>query len=269
MSREWRVFLTAVMFLTRIRVPDSIHHSAELMRQAPRYFPLVGWIVGALSALFFLVFARFVSTDAGILAAMATGILVTGAFHEDGFADVCDGFGGGWTKEKILLIMKDSRVGAFGVIGLILLFGSRFVLLRELPGFVATPGEPSHLIFYHYRFFILALIAAHGVSRLMAVLVMQGGVYAGDPDKSKSVSMTGGRLSVPALMVAVLFAFAPFALLPWPFALTVLPALYATYALYRYFAHWIGGYTGDCLGAIQQVAEIVIYLGFLLVWRYF
>ncbi|HXB08337.1 MAG TPA: adenosylcobinamide-GDP ribazoletransferase [Puia sp.] len=269
MNREWRVFLTAVQFLTRIRVPDSIHHQPELMRQAPRYFPLVGWIVGALSALFFLLFARYVSGDAGILAAMITGIWVTGAFHEDGFADACDGFGGGWTKEKILLIMKDSRVGAFGVIGLILLFAAKFILLRELPGFVVTPGEPSHLIFYHYRYFILALIAAHAVSRLMAVLVMQAGVYAGNPDQSKSISMTGGRLSAPALLAAIGFALAPFALLPWPFALTVLPPLLVTYELYRYFKRWIGGYTGDCLGAIQQASEIVIYLGFVLVWRYF
>lgn len=253
MNREWRVFLTAVGFLTRIRVPDSIHHQPELMRQAPRYFPLVGWIVGALSALFFLLFARYVSADAGILAAMVTGILVTGAFHEDGFADVCDGFGGGWTKEKILVIMKDSRVGAFGAIGLILLFAAKFILLKE------TALE---------RRFFLVLIAAHAVSRLMAVLVLQAGIYAGNPDQSKSLSMTGGRLSAPALLAAIAGALAPFALLPWPFVLTVLPALLVTYELYRYFKRWIGGYTGDCLGAIQQVSEIVIYLGFVVVWRY-
>jgi adenosylcobinamide-GDP ribazoletransferase len=268
MNKEWRVFLTAVQFLTRIRVPDSVHHQPGLMQQAPRYFPLVGWIVAALNALFFLVFTRFVSLEVGILASMATGVLVTGAFHEDGFADVCDGFGGGWTKEKILLIMKDSRVGAFGAMGLIFMLGAKFLMLRELPGFIATPGEPSHLIFFHYRYFILALFAAHGVSRLMAVLVLQAGVYAGAAEQSKSISMTGGKLSAGALVVAFAFALAPFTLLPWPFVLTVLPAGYATYELYRYFKKWIGGYTGDCLGAIQQVTEIVIYLGFIIVWRY-
>jgi adenosylcobinamide-GDP ribazoletransferase len=253
MNKEWRVFLTAVQFLTRIRVPDSIHHQPGLMQQAPRYFPLVGWIVAGFSGLFYLVFSRFISSEVGILAAMITGILLTGAFHEDGFADVCDGFGGGWTKEKILLIMKDSRIGAFGAIGLIMLFATKYLVLRELPD---------------HRYFILALFAAHGVSRLMAVLVLQAGVYAGAVEQSKSISMTGGKLSVGALVVAVLFALAPFALLPWPFVLTVLPALYVTYELYRYFKKWIGGYTGDCLGAIQQVAEIVIYLGFIIVWRY-
>jgi adenosylcobinamide-GDP ribazoletransferase len=269
MNREWKVFLTAIQFLTRIRVPAGIHHEPALMQQAPRYFPVAGWIVGALSALFYLVFARYISSDLGIIASMVTGILVTGAFHEDGFADACDGFGGGWTKEKILLIMKDSRIGAFGAMGLIFILGAKFLLLRELPGFIATPDQPSHLIFFHYRYFILALIAAHSVSRLMAVLVLQAGVYAGNPEGSKSISMTGGKLSIGALIVAIAFALVPFALLPWPYLLTTLPALYVTYELYRYFKKWIGGYTGDCLGAIQQVTEIVIYLGFILVWRYF
>ena len=268
MNNEWRVFLTAVQFLTRIRVPANHPHEAALMQQAPRYFPLIGWIVAAFGSLFFLVCTRYISFEAGIFASMVASVFLTGAFHEDGFADVCDGFGGGWTKEKILLIMKDSRIGAFGAMGLIGILGAKFLLLRELPGFVAAAGESSHLIFYPYRIFILALFAAHGVSRLMAVLVLQAGEYVGAADQSKSISMTGGRLSAGALVVAVLFALAPFALLPWPFVLTVLPALYATYELYRYFKKWIGGYTGDCLGAIQQVTEIVIYLGFVVVWRY-
>src|SRR5579859_194019 len=163
MKNEWKVFLAAIQFLTRIQVPAGIGHEPALLQQAPKYFPLVGWILGALSALFFLVFARYISTDVGILASMITGLLITGAFHEDGFADVCDGFGGGWTKEKILLIMKDSRIGAFGAMGLIFILGTKFLLLRELPGFVTTPGEASHLIFYPYRFFILVLISAHSV----------------------------------------------------------------------------------------------------------
>src|SRR6201985_2249913 len=133
MKKQGRIFLTAVMFLTRIRVPRTIDHSPEYLQQAPRYFPVVGWIVGAFSALSFLVFSRYISTDLGILASMITGILLTGAFHEDGFADVCDGLGGGWTKEKILMIMKDSRIGAFGAIGLLGILGSKFLLLKELP----------------------------------------------------------------------------------------------------------------------------------------
>ncbi|MBS1564845.1 MAG: adenosylcobinamide-GDP ribazoletransferase, partial [Bacteroidetes bacterium] len=98
MKKEWRIFLTAVMFMTRIRVPASIDHRPEYLQQAPRYFPVIGWIVGGISVLTFLFFNKFFSENIALLASMIAGILTTGAFHEDGFADVCDGFGGGWTK---------------------------------------------------------------------------------------------------------------------------------------------------------------------------
>jgi adenosylcobinamide-GDP ribazoletransferase len=102
----------------------------------------------------------------------------------------------------------------------------------------------------------------------MPVLVMQVADYASDPDQGKSKDITSRRLSAGGLIVTILLALAPYAFLPWPFLLTILPALYATYELNRYFRRWIGGYTGDCLGAIQQVTELVIYLGFVIVWRY-
>jgi adenosylcobinamide-GDP ribazoletransferase len=268
MKKEGRIFYTAVMFLTRLPVPKNIDHSPEYLQQAPRYFPVVGWIVGAFCSLAFLLFSRYISTDVGILASMITGLLMTGCFHEDGFADVCDGLGGGWTKEKILQIMKDSRIGAFGAIGLIAILSSKFLLLKELPAYTPDLLHPSSLIFFNYRYFILAVITAHSVSRLMPVLVMQAGVYAADPDQSKAKPLAGPSLSAGGLIAAILLALAPFAFLPPTYLLVLLPALYASYRLYRYFSKWIGGYTGDCLGAIQQVTEIVIYLGFILIWRY-
>ncbi len=195
--------------------------------------------------------------------------MVTGAFHEDGFADVCDGMGGGWTREKILQIMKDSRIGVFGAIGLMAIFASKFVLLKELSLFAPSLAHPTSSPFYNYRYFILGVLAAHSISRLMPVLVMQVADYASNPDQSKSKDLTSRRLSIGGLVMTALPALAPYAFLPWPFLLTILPALYATYELNRYFRRWIGGYTGDCLGAIQQVTELVIYLGFVIVWRYF
>ena len=267
------------MFLTRIRVPPTVDHSPVYLREAPRYFPVVGWIVGAVSALFYLLGMRFISTDAGVMATMVAGILVTGAFHEDGFADVCDGFGGGWTKEKILGIMKDSRIGAYGAIGLILMLGSKFILLRELPAFTpsldATVSAPWN-VFYDHRYAILAILSAHSLGRLMPVLVMQTGTYAraslpdaGAVDPGKSAGIAGQRMSTGGLIAAIAFALAPFVFLPWHYLLVIVPVLYATFELNRYFRRWIGGYTGDCLGAIEQVSEIMIYLGFVLIFRYF
>ncbi len=250
MKKEVRIFFTAVMFLTRVPVPQSTDHSADYLRQAPRYFPLVGWIVGGCCSLAFWLFNRFVSRDIGIVASMVTGLLVTGCFHEDGFADVCDGMGGGWTKEKILLIMKDSRIGAFGAIGLISILSTKFLLLREL------------------RCVVPAIIAAHSISRLMPVFVMKTGAYASDPHQSKARPLAGAAVSAPSLTLAIIFALIPFLLLPVYFPIVILPAVAITYAMYRWFNKWIGGYTGDCLGAIQQVSEITIYLGCILLWKY-
>jgi adenosylcobinamide-GDP ribazoletransferase len=255
MKREWNILLTAIQFMTRIRVPGTIVHEPVYLQLAPRYFPVIGWIVGGVSILSFLVFSRFVSADAGVLASMITGLFITGAFHEDGFADVCDGMGGGFNKEQILRIMKDSRIGAYGAIGLIAILASKFVLLKEL--------APDH------RYFIGGALAAHSVSRLMPVLVMQTADYVSDPQQSRSGGLTSRRLSAGSLVVTILLALVPYGFLPWRLALTILPALFATWRLNHYFRRRIGGYTGDCLGAIQQVTELIIYLGFLLVWRYF
>ena len=98
MKKELMVFFNAVMFLTRIRVPAFVQHQPEYLQQTPRYYPVTGMIVGALATLSFLVVNRYISPDLAIVAYMVTSILTTGAFHEDGFADVCDAFGGGWIK---------------------------------------------------------------------------------------------------------------------------------------------------------------------------
>jgi adenosylcobinamide-GDP ribazoletransferase len=281
MKQNWKIFLTAVMYFTRIQVPGTIDHRPEYLQKASRYFPLIGILVGSACSLIFLVFARYISTDIGILASMIAGLLITGAFHEDGFADTCDGFGGGWTKEKILLIMKDSRIGAFGAIGLIAMLGSKFLLLKELPQFtpelmhtgdtpVASNAWLSGVgtLFFNYRYFILSVVAAHSVSRLMPVLVVRWSDYTADPDQSKSKPLITHKMNFTELTGTTLSALVPFVLLPWHFLLAILPVLYITYKMRNYFKKWIGGYTGDCLGAIQQVSEIVSYLGFIIVWRY-
>jgi len=268
MQQQWKIFLTAVMYFTRIKVPRSVGHDPAYLNKAPLYFPLVGWIVGGISALVYLVFSRLLSSDMGLLASIVAGILLTGAFHEDGFADVCDGFGGGWTKEKILVIMKDSRVGAFGVIGLIAILAAKFLLLRELPSFTPELNGPSRLLFYNYRYFIGAVITAHSLSRLMPVIAMQWLENVTDPEHSKSKPVTSRRLSPGQLLIAILFGIAPLAFFPWPFWLVIPFAGYVTWELAKYFKKWIGGYTGDCLGAVQQVTEIAIYLGWIIAWRY-
>ena len=269
MKKEWKIFLTAVMFMTRIRVPASIDHRPEYLQKSPRYFPLIGWIVGGLSVLTFLAFNKFFSENIALLASIIAGILTTGAFHEDGFADVCDGFGGGWTKEKILLIMKDSRLGTFGVIGLVSMLAAKFMLLKDLPKFtpvsLADAGHPL----LNYRIFIGIVLTAHSLSRLMGVSMLQQYNYVTPDDSSKSKPVTTERLPLPSLLVAAFFGLAPMVLLPLPFLFALIPVVIARFWLGAYFHKWIGGYTGDCLGSIQQVTEIVFYASCIIIWTYF
>src|SRR3989442_594713 len=112
MKDQWQLLRTAIMFYTRIPV-GNMHHASDRLNNATRYLPFIGWITGGAMALVLCGAGHLAPWPVSILLSLITGIWITGAFHEDGFADMCDGFGGGWTKEKILLIMKDSRIGAF------------------------------------------------------------------------------------------------------------------------------------------------------------
>ena len=268
MKKEIRTFFTALMFLTRLPVPRFTDHSPEYLERSPKYFPLVGWIVGAISGLVFIVFNRYISTPVAIMASMIAGLFVTGAFHEDGFADVCDAFGGGWTREKILVIMKDSRLGTFGTIGLIGILGSKFLLLREIPPFMPDLEHPSANVLANYRFFLGILIAAHAVSRLMPVWIIRFYRYVTE-EGSKSKPLASRPPGYGELLLASLLGLLPFVLLEPEFLLALVLPVWVSFGMAAYFKKWIGGYTGDCLGAIQQVSEIAFYLSVVIIWKFF
>lgn len=268
MKKEIRIFFTAMMFLTRLPVPQYTDHSQEYLEKSAKYFPLIGWLVAGISWLTYVVFSKYIGEDIAIIASIIAGILTTGAFHEDGFADCCDAFGGGWTKEKILTIMKDSRLGTFGVIGLISILSVKFLMLKEIPKFTPDLSAPSVNVFANYGQFLLLLLAAHGASRLMGVYTIRFYDYVTDIDASKAKPITSRKPSAGLLAVATIFALAPFALLDYRLLIAVIPMALTAWQANVYFKKWIGGYTGDCLGAIQQITEIVFYLSVIILWRY-
>jgi adenosylcobinamide-GDP ribazoletransferase len=256
MKQQLHIFFTALMFLTRIPVPRWVHHSHHALQQSARYFSLVGLLVGSIGAITWLLALEWFSIPTAIVLSMLATLLTTGAFHEDGFADCCDAFGGGWTKEKILTIMKDSRLGTFGVAGLFFILALKGLLLFEL----SVRFSPQMLA--------LLLITAHAISRFMPVTIMQQYPYVQDIDASKSKPLADRKLTVPELLTCALFGLMGFAWLPlyclWALPLMLVARWYAG----RYFYKWIGGYTGDCLGATQQVTEICFYAGILIASRY-
>ncbi len=211
LKHQWHIFLTAVMFLTRIPVPHNIDHSSGMLQKAARYFTWVGLVVGGIGALTFILLSKCLPESLSIAFSMLATILATGAFHEDGFADCCDAFGGGWTKEKILLIMKDSRLGTYGVVGLLGVLGFKFLLLSSLITFF-TPLQLA-----------LLMIAAHSNSRLMAIGIMQSYAYVQDTDTSKSKPIASRKLTTLELLIAVLGALLPMLLLKPVLWLALLP----------------------------------------------
>ncbi|NWG30197.1 MAG: adenosylcobinamide-GDP ribazoletransferase [Rhodocyclaceae bacterium] len=249
--REAGYFFAALRFFTRIPVPAWVGHSEAQLNHAARWFPGIGWLVGALGGAVTLAAAELWPPAIAVLLGMAATVLVTGAFHEDGLTDTLDGLGGGWTREQALAIMKDSRIGSYGAIGIALVLLLKFVALFELlTGGGAVSPAPT---------FLAALIAGHAVSRLASTALIFALDYAREAGKAKPLAT---RLAKGELAFAALLGLTPCLWLP-PAQAAVAVALVAlvTLLLARGFRRRLGGYTGDCLGATQQLAEIAFYLG--------
>ena len=241
-------FLLALTFYTRLPGPQNQDYTK--LPQATIYLPLVGWVVGAVTALSFYLANLFWQQEIAVILALIVGIFLTGAFHEDGFADVCDGFGGGWGKQRIMEIMKDSFIGVYAVIGLIFIFLLKISILSTLP----TTTVP------------FVLFSGHSISRLFPLLLMQRYTYVRESDSKAAVAVY--KPARQQLILATIVALIPLFLLPLICLLSIIPLLLGNVFLGRYFYRHIGGYTGDCLGASQQLTETIFYLSISALWIY-
>ncbi len=268
LKHEINIFFVALMFYSRLPVPKNPDYKPENLNEATRYFPVVGWIVGGLSSVFLLGLMQILPVSVAILGFILMNILLTGAFHEDGFADVCDGFGGGWTAPKILEIMKDSRLGTYGTVGILFMLAFKFELLRSLLPFSGN-GISGITINKGTLFFLL--VSAHSVSRMLAATTLYTHSYVRENEDAKAKPLAK-KISFQNLIVTIFLGILPvfaFMFLDFHFFLKVIfiviPILYLIkFLMASYFKKWIGGYTGDCLGAIQQVTEVFFYLGILI-----
>ena len=250
-----RHFLLALQFFTRIpvtgRLAQWVGFSPAMLRASAAWLPAVGGLVGAVgAAVFFGALAIWPAPVAALLCTIAT-VLLTGAFHEDGLADVADGLGGSQNRERALDIMKDSRIGAFGALALVLALGLKIALLSTL----AMQGTAFAAA--------VAVLTAHVLSRLAPLAVMRWLPYVGG-EASKSRPLADA-LSGHALGIALLCSLPAVGLLVFAHgAATGMAALLAgamyTWIMASWFRRRLGGFTGDCLGAMQQVVELVVYL---------
>ena len=276
-----RNFLLAVQFFTRIsvtgRLAGWVGYSPQMLRASAAHFPGVGWLIGLLVAA--LSGALLLGLPSGgfsplVVATIGTsfGILLTGAFHEDGLADVADGLGGSLQRERALEIMKDSRVGAFGAIAIVMALLVKVALVAQLASM-------------DLGLLCAGLFTAHVVSRTWPLLLIRLMPHVGDVAGSKSKPLAD-QITLVALLVAGVWCVAALALVvvsqeawQWvvPIELTasleaaLMGALAASAVAFIWMARWFSkrlqGFTGDCLGATQQICELAFYLGFLLGWE--
>ncbi len=263
-----RHYLLAVQFFTRIpitgRLAQWVGYSPAMLRASSAHFPGVGWLVAAVATGVFAALQMALAPNpmAPLVAAVfctITTVLITGGFHEDGLADVADGLGGSQDRERALDIMKDSRIGAFGAMALVLALLAKLSLLALL----GTHSLAAALA---------ALVGGHVLSRFWPLLLVRHLEHVGDTARSKSKPLAD-QISGRALITAFLWCFLPLALVWQAQAALFLIASMTCSALAagwmaRWFARRLQGFTGDCLGATQQVSEIGFYLGAALAWRW-
>ncbi|HEY9064736.1 MAG TPA: adenosylcobinamide-GDP ribazoletransferase [Burkholderiaceae bacterium] len=257
MIHELRLFLIALQFMTRVPVPRRVGFDAEWLSRSARHFAGVGALVGAWGAAVLWTASLWWPMPVAVGLSMAATLWLTGAFHEDGFADTCDGLGGAVTRERALEIMKDSRIGAYGAIGLVAMLGLKAATLATMPLAAAVP----------------ALVLGHTVSRAAATALMALLPYAGDPAHAKAkplaqqvgvAEVVGAALWVGLVCVALLALDAMAAVV---LGMALAGAAVAAVECARWLRGRLGGYTGDTLGATQQITELVLLLGVLAALR--
>lgn len=244
LAAEWRLFLIALGFFTRIPVPESVAVDTVSLNRASRYFGMVGVLVGAASALVLWGGSCVLPAGAAVVLAIVVSVLLTGGFHEDGLADTADGLGGGWTLEQKLTIMKDSRLGSYGALALVLALLLKWQLLTALLERGAADAA-------------IALLIAHVLSRVVAASLIATEPYVREEGKAKPLAHQQERGELLVLVgtgVVAVLVLAPGMLL-W----LTLGLLVTRFAMVTLLHRQLGGYTGDTLGAVQQVSELAVY----------
>ncbi|HEY0512889.1 MAG TPA: adenosylcobinamide-GDP ribazoletransferase [Thermoanaerobaculia bacterium] len=245
-GEQARLFFTAVMFMTRLPVPRWVGFQPEWLPRSTVYFPWVGVVVGLIAAGVYGLAAMAWPQPLPAVLALAAGVCVTGAFHEDGLADTFDGIGGGTDRERVLAIMADSRIGSYGMVALVLVIACKLAALSVLS--TTTDWAVPR-----------ALVAAHVLARWSSLPLLWHYPYVrrtGGTGKPFAAGVDRFRLAVGTAAALAIAAAA----LGWRAVPAVAAAGLATMLAGRDFRRRLGGITGDCLGAANQLVELAVYL---------
>jgi adenosylcobinamide-GDP ribazoletransferase len=247
-------FATAVRFLTRIAVPFGLNASTEHYHAALRasvvFFPLVGGLIGLLTSSVVLVAWSWFSPPVCALLAIGIEALVTGAFHEDAFADTCDGLGGGWTREQVLEIMRDSRLGTYGTIGLVIGVGLRVAAIASL-------------LSISLSWTVMSIVAAATLGRvaILAMMLTTSPITLRD-SQARDVS---GTQNWRTMLTALIITIPMWAVWVYHSPGVALSSMVAAMLVLVWFRRKVlsrvGGTTGDLLGCSAFITQLVILAG--------
>lgn len=243
MRRQWTLLLVALQFLTRLPVSLAGELPADSLAESARYFPIVGAIVGLGAVAIDLLIAARAGRNASVVLILIYLVVVTGGLHEDGLADAADGFGGGWTKDRVLSIMRDSHVGSFGAVAIGCSLLARFAFLTSLP------ATKFHGVLIAGQ--VLGRWATVPLARVLPPARSEDGQGARMAQKTSTTAL----VVASALMALIVVATCQLAAV-WMIAIACVVAA-LTGAYYR---RRLGGITGDCLGATCQLTESAVYL---------
>lgn len=249
-----KALAAALIFFTRLPLWKfkAFNLPAKYFKQVINYWAVVGWLTAGVMAGVLWLSVQVLPFPIAVILAIISRVLLTGALHEDGLADFFDGFGGGGTKERTLEIMKDSHIGTYGVLGLILYFLLLYQLLVHLP----------------FSFAVYAILAADPLCKLISSFIASVLPYARTEETSKS-KVVYNRTSLIPLAVSLVFGLTPFLILfDYRFWLAILLPILVFVLLALIMKRKIQGYTGDCCGAMFLLTELSFYLGILIIFYF-
>ncbi|MER2492917.1 adenosylcobinamide-GDP ribazoletransferase [Catenovulum sediminis] len=242
---QLNLFFLALGFFSRLPIPNWVTYSSDKLNKANRYFTLVGWLLGGILSLFYLLFSLLFAVDIAVWLTLIVSLLLTGVFHEDGLADTADGFGGGFEKDKKLQIMKDSRLGTYGAAALFVVLTGRLLLWENLA---------QQLVYI--------IPCVYAISRAFAASYLFDTKYVTETgSKSKPLAQ---QQNIYELLCNLICVVPVLLFLSLPALLFILLALLIFRVIYkRILINQIGGFTGDNLGAAQQISELICYLAII------
>lgn len=241
----------ALMFFTRFPLWKIRKVPSDCFKHIINYWPLAGWLTGGITALVLWLLGHVCSMPVAVIVAFACRLLLTGALHEDGLADFIDGFGGGNDRESTLRIMKDSRIGSYGVIGLVIYYGCLFATISSLQLSLACAVIVSGDAF------------CKGISSQIVNMLP----YARVEEESKA-KVIYDRMDLSSYIVSILFAIIPFALfLSFSYWRVVIFPAIVFFALIILMKKRLQGYTGDCCGATFLLCELSFYIGIQIICK--